>query len=311
VDLTAAYGYRLDWIVSFVAVARHGGFSAAAKASFRAQSRISMHIAELEKAIGVQLFDRMVHPTVLTPEGRALLPHAEEILSHLGLLADLSVADGVVRGHVRFGAYPSAAAWLFPQVARQLRRGSPDVRLLLHEGPSVDLESALSNGSVDLAIRPIHPLVTAAELEHQLLWKEPLVAVFHEAHPLPASSISLAELADLPLISIGEVSGPRQFESHLAFASAGLNPVNVFQTNQPQTLLSLVKHGLGTGVTNALAVATANLEGVRLVPIRDAGVERSVAVFLHRKRPRSAALDQVVAAIRAVPPPTWPLAPAD
>ena len=82
-DLTAAYGYRLDWIVSFVAVARHGGFSAAAKASFRAQSRISMHIAELEKAIGVQLFDRMVHPTVLTPEGRALLPHAEEILSHL------------------------------------------------------------------------------------------------------------------------------------------------------------------------------------------------------------------------------------
>jgi DNA-binding transcriptional LysR family regulator len=80
-----------------------------------------------------------------------------------------------------------------------------------------------------------------------------------EAHPLPASSISLAELADLPLISIGEVSGPRQFESHLAFASAGLNPVSVFQTNQPQTLLSLVKHGLGTGVTNALAVATANL----------------------------------------------------
>jgi DNA-binding transcriptional LysR family regulator len=63
------------------------------------------------------------------------------------------------------------------------------------------------------------------------------------------------------LISIGEVSGPRQFESHLAFASAGLNPVNVFQTNQPQTLLSLVKHGLGTGVTNALAVATANLDG--------------------------------------------------
>jgi DNA-binding transcriptional LysR family regulator len=132
----------------------------------------------------------------------------------------------------------------------------------------------------------------------------------HEGHPLPASSISLAELADLPLISIGEVSGPRQFESHLAFASAGLNPLNVFQTNQPQTLLSLVKHGLGTGVTNALAVATANLDGVRLVPIRDAGVERSVAVFLHRKRPRSPALEKVVDAIRAVPPPTWPVAPA-
>ncbi|TCM37594.1 LysR family transcriptional regulator [Kribbella sp. VKM Ac-2568] len=83
-DLTAAYGYRLDWIVSFVAVARHGGFSAAAKATFRSQSRISEHVAELEKALGVQLFDRTAHPAALTPEVRALLPHAEEILNRLG-----------------------------------------------------------------------------------------------------------------------------------------------------------------------------------------------------------------------------------
>ena len=66
-DLTAAYGFRMDWIVSFVAVARHGGFSAAAKATFRSQSRISEHIAELEKALGVQLFDRTTHPARLPP----------------------------------------------------------------------------------------------------------------------------------------------------------------------------------------------------------------------------------------------------
>ena len=82
-DLTAAYGYRLDWIVSFVAVARHRGFSAAAKATFRSQSGISEHVADLEKSLGVQLFDRTAHPAVLTPEGRALLPQAEEILSRL------------------------------------------------------------------------------------------------------------------------------------------------------------------------------------------------------------------------------------
>ena len=101
-----------------------------------------------------------------------------------------------------------------------------------------------------------------------------------------ASSVSLPELAELPLISIGE--GTRQFESHLAFASAGLNPASVFQTNQPQTLLSLVRHGLGTGVTNALAVTRANLDGVRLAPTR------------------TPALDRVVETLRAVAPPTWP-----
>jgi DNA-binding transcriptional LysR family regulator len=82
VDLNAAYGFRMDWIVSFVAVARYGGFSAAGKAVYRGQSRISEHVAELERALGVQLFDR-THPTSLTPEGRALLPRAEEILRNL------------------------------------------------------------------------------------------------------------------------------------------------------------------------------------------------------------------------------------
>jgi DNA-binding transcriptional LysR family regulator len=296
-DLTAAYGYRLDWIVSFVAVARYGGFSAAAKATFRSQSRISEHVAELEKALGVQLFDRTAHPAALTPEGRALLPHAEEILNRLG---DLSAA----RGHVRFGAYPSAAAWLFPQVARRL---PAEVRLHLVEGPSIDLEGALGRGEVDLAIRPVHPLVASESLEHEILWTEPLVAVFQDGHPrASAPSVSLGELAELPLISIGESSGARQFESHLAFASAGLSPESAFRTNQPQTLLSLVRHGLGTGVTNALAVTTANLTGVRLVPISDAGVERQVALFVHRDRPRTPALNQVINSVRAVPPPTWP-----
>jgi len=131
-DLTAAYGFRMDWIVSFVAVARHGGFSAAGKAVFRGQSRISEHVADLERALGVQLFDRTAHPARLTPEGRAVLPQAEELLR---LVQNLTAG-----GEVRFGAYPSAAAWLFPRVVRRL----PDNIKLLVEGPSVDLESARS-----------------------------------------------------------------------------------------------------------------------------------------------------------------------
>ncbi|TDW83236.1 LysR family transcriptional regulator [Kribbella sp. VKM Ac-2566] len=283
-DLGAMYGVKLDWIVSFVAVARYGGFSAAAKAVYRGQSRISEHVAELERALDVQLFDRTAHPPRLTPEGRALLPQAEEILRRVQNLS--------AGGAVRFGAYPSAAAWLFPQVVRRL----PDrIRLLLVEGPSVDLEAALVRGDIDLAIRPVHPLVADESLTHEILWREPLTAVFPENHPLASCpSVTLAQLAELPLISIGESDGPRQFESHLAFAQKGLSPESTFRTNQPQTLLSLVRHGLGVGVTNELAVTTANLDGVRLIPIHDAGVERQVALFTRRDRPQSPALRKVV-----------------
>ncbi|TCC31155.1 LysR family transcriptional regulator [Kribbella sindirgiensis] len=283
-DLGAMYGVKMGWFVSFAAVARYGGFSAAAKAVYRGQSRISEHVAELERALDVQPFDRTAHPPRLTPEGRALLPQAEEILRRVQNLS--------AGGAVRFGAYPSAAAWLFPQVVRRL----PDtIRLLLIEGPSVDLEAALVRGDIDLAIRPVHPLVADESLTHEVLWHEPLTAVFPENHPLATGqSVTLQQLAELPLISIGESDGPRQFESHLAFASKGLNPESAFRTNQPQTLLSLVRHGLGVGVTNELAVTTANLDGVRLVPIDDAGVERQVALFTRRDHPPSPALLQVI-----------------
>ncbi|MFF0342449.1 LysR family transcriptional regulator [Kribbella sp. NPDC004875] len=287
-DLSAAYGFRMDWLVSFVAVTRYGGFSAAGKAVHRGQSRISEHVADLERALAVQLFDRGSHPPRLTPEGRALLPRAEEILRGVQTLA--------AGGEVRFGAYPSAAAWLFPQVVRRLPDG---IRLLLVEGPSIDLEAALVRGDIDLAIRPVHPLVADESLIHEVLWTEPLTAVFPERHPLAAAeSVTLGQLSELPLISIGESDDPRQFESHLAFASKGLTPEFAFRTNQPQTLLSLVRHGLGVGVTNQLAVTTANLTGVRLVPIHDAGVARQVALFTRRDHPSSPALLKVVEVVQ-------------
>ncbi|PZT71049.1 LysR family transcriptional regulator [Streptomyces sp. SW4] len=306
-DIRSVHHYRIDWIVSFVAVAHHGGFSAAAKVLYRSQPRISSHVAELERLLGARLLDRSVQPAVLTPEGRGVLPHAEEILRRLGMLADL--ATGTVRGEVRLGAYPSAASYLYPLAVRALRTAHPEVRLVLREGPSVDLGSDLVGGTVDLAVRPLHPLVNAEQVASQVLWREPLVAVFRENHPLArAGSVRLAQIAALPVISIGE-SGEghgRQYETNLAFAAAGLNPTIVAQTNQPQTLISLVRHGMGTGVTNSLAMTTANTQGVALVPIADPACERVVALWRRCGAVVSPAVEAVRATIAALPVPEWP-----
>jgi len=309
-DFRPCFRYRMDWIISFVAVAHHGGFSSAAKALYRSQPRVSSHVADLEQELGTRLLDRSVHPVRLTPEGRALLPHAEEILQRLNILADLT-AEGsrVVRGEVWLGVYPSAAAYLFPQAVRSLQRTHPQVRLVLREGPSLALSSALASGDVDLAIRPVLPLVNDDHVTSIVLWHEPLVAVFRRDHPLAASAcLRLDQLSALPLVTIGESRDDhaRQFETNLAFANAGLSPNIAVQTNQPQTLVSLVRHGLGIGVTNSLAMTTANLDGVGLVPLADARCERVVALWWRTDHARSPAAEAVRDAICAVPPPRWP-----
>lgn len=112
-DFGRIYNYRIDCIISFVAVAHHGGFSAAAKALYRSQPRVSSHVADLEQELGTLLLDRSGHPARLTPEGRALLPHAEEILWSLAvlrsdevqtvpvMLASLQGPPGLTAGAVR------------------------------------------------------------------------------------------------------------------------------------------------------------------------------------------------------------------
>jgi DNA-binding transcriptional LysR family regulator len=309
-DFRRIYHYRIDWIISFVAVAHHGGFSAAAKALYRSQPRVSSHVADLEQELGTLLLDRSVHPARLTPEGRALLPHAEEILQRLNVLADLADRGGeAVHGEVLLGVYPSAAAYLFPQAVRCLQRTHPHVRLLLREGPSVALSSALADGDIDLAIRPVLPLVNDDRVASTVLWREPLVAVFRRDHPLAhASSLRLHQVAALSLVTIGESRDghARQFETNLAFANAGLSPTIAVQTNQPQTLVSLVRHGLGVGVTNGLAMTTANIDGVALVPLVDADCERVVALWWRTDQVRSPAVDAVRDVICSVPTPRWP-----
>jgi DNA-binding transcriptional LysR family regulator len=70
----------LDQIRTFVTVAESGSFRAGAGKLARAQSGVSVSIANLEAQLGVALFDRSNHRPALTPEGKALLSNAQDIL---------------------------------------------------------------------------------------------------------------------------------------------------------------------------------------------------------------------------------------
>jgi DNA-binding transcriptional LysR family regulator len=309
VDFRNIVNYHVEWIVAFVAVAEYGGFSAAAKVLYRSQPRISNHVAALEQQLGVRLFDRSAHPPALTPEGRALLPDAQHILQRLAVLSASGSAASTVHGGVRIGTYPSAAAYLFPLAVRRLQRTHPNIHLVLREGPSVALGAALMSADIDLAVRPLLPLLSDNRVASRVLWREPLVAVLAVGHRFAgAPYLRLGQLARFPLVTIGESADSvgRQFEANLAFAQAGLSPTIAFQTNQPQTLVSLVRHGLGVGVTNALAMTTANTDGVALVPLADALCERKVALWWRTDRIGSTAVDAVRQAIIGIPGPRWP-----
>ncbi|MEV0168657.1 LysR family transcriptional regulator [Nonomuraea fuscirosea] len=272
---------QIDWLTTFLAVVDHGGFHAASEATFRAQSRISAHVASLEREVGAVLLDRSARPVQLTDAGSAFVAHARRTVAALQQgKAAIQAVRGLVSGDIILGTYPSAAAAFVPRLLAEYRDAYPGVHLQLHETATVLLDELLEKGPVELALRPTKPATTRRDLTHRLLWRERMVVVHHPLHRLAScdGNLSLAELEGEGLILTGR-SFEHDSEPFLMLMERGVSPVVTYVTNQPQTLVSLVRENLGVAVTNELAVRTSEHAGVMVRRLADETLHRDVGVF--------------------------------
>lgn len=276
---------QLAWVESFLAVVDYGGFGAAAQGLFRSQSRISSHIADLEGRLQTVLFDRSARPVALTETGRAFLPHARATVASLrdGHEA-VAAVEGLVRGRIALGTYPSAGATMVPQVLRRFTEAHPGVRIELVEEAVHGLDDALASGRVGLAVRPELP-EPESDITGVLLWEEPMQVVVPEGHRLATAEgpVPLATLATEPLIITG-ANLHHDAEAFELLAREGLFPHVAYVSDQPQNLVGLVAAGLGVGFTNLLALQTVRLDGVRALDI-DAPLQRRAGVYWSTRRP--------------------------
>jgi LysR family carnitine catabolism transcriptional activator len=114
----------------FVAVVDHGGFTAAAKATFVSQPALSLAVKELESDLGTLLFDRVGRRVQLTAAGVALVGPARQVLRDLqiGLAAVLAV-NGLESGSLSLACLPTLAADPTAALVGQFRSHHPGVRV--------------------------------------------------------------------------------------------------------------------------------------------------------------------------------------
>lgn len=298
---------RLEWFVSFLAVIDTGSFVAAAEATRRSQPRVSMHVAALEREIGLPLFDRRKRPVALTDAGAALSGHARGILAELeSAEAAMAPWRGGTRGVVTLGSYPSASAAFVPDLLDTLSHTNPDVKVVLVERSTLELDEALTSGAIDVYLRPMSPAPTSPSVHSRVLWRESLVVIHPDDHPLSEvpDPVPLDAVVAHPIVSIGRLDAPEMsdFESYQLFRDGGFDIEPVQATNQPQTLVALVRRGIGVGVTNWLAAQVADTSGVRVRKLK-APARRRVAVCWDSSRPLSPAARGLLRGIVAAKPP--------
>jgi DNA-binding transcriptional LysR family regulator len=157
---------------SFLAVARSGSFSQAARGLRLGQPAVSQHVRRLEQHLGRLLFVRDTHSVRMTPDGEAMVAFAESILAGSDR-AERYFAGAGLRGRLRFGTSEDFVFSRLPEVLRDFRRLHPLVDLELTVGLSGWLNARLDAGEVDLVLakRP------EGDDRGRLVWRDRLVWV--------------------------------------------------------------------------------------------------------------------------------------
>lgn len=184
---------EFDWslIRSFLAILEYGSLTAAARSTGISQPTLGRHVDELERQLGLVLFERKrtgLHPT---PQATALRESAEQMSQGARSLQRLaSGLDSSVSGQVHITASQSLAVALLPPLIARLNRKHPDIEILLAASNQI---ADLASREADIAIRMVEP--TQSTLIARQLGSVSVVACASKAylreHPHPQAAADL------------------------------------------------------------------------------------------------------------------------
>ena len=166
------------------------------------QPSVSKAIGELERGLGVTLFERSNRGVQPTDIALQLNLRVKAILAEIRHITDeVNATLGGETGHLVIGTLMAGSAELVPQAVTALLHRYPDLHIRIQEGPSRDLFPALATGDLDIIVGRLPDLHTLPRpvmaLSHHLLYQERLSVVTGAAHPLArASTLRLADLMD-------------------------------------------------------------------------------------------------------------------
>lgn len=188
---------ELRQLEAFVAVATELHFGRAAQKLHMGQPTLSDLVRRLEREVGAPLLTRTTRRVALTGAGAELLKRAKVILDEVASASAAvhRLADGDA-GTVRVGITPPVAPVLAPHLAAALCDEAPDVDLVVQRMWMHDLERAVADGAVDVAIT-CGLVPDPAGVVGEVFCGEPLLVCVRASHPLAErDTVTLAELTD-------------------------------------------------------------------------------------------------------------------
>ncbi|MGV9253108.1 LysR family transcriptional regulator [Streptomyces sp. NPDC003697] len=301
---------ELRHVTAFLAVAEELHFGRAAKRLQMAQPPLSQQIRQLEKELGVQLFERNTRSVRLTSAGQSFLEPARTVLADLDTATRAARAAGRGEfGRVTVGFAGASSHETLPLLTRAVRAAHPGIELVLAGQTYANVALAqVAEGSLDLGF--VRLPVTQPGVATHVIAEEELVCALPSDHQLAQRErIPVAALAEEPFVSFPANTGSSLRDVTVAACErAGFIPRVVQAAPDSHTILALVAAGVGVTLT---LTSCQHIQQTGLVyrPLDGPPVRLRAALAWRRDNP-SAALHSVLAvAEEALPTPRLSPAP--
>lgn len=218
-------------------------WAAAAAAVGVTPSALSQGLGELERRLGMPLFDRDGRRRVLRTQAEPVARYAERVLAQTrDLCRWVDEVRGGRAGHLRLGMIDAAAVHHFPTALRAFREFRPELDLHLVVAPSADLLARLARGELDLAVC-VAPASGADGTAITPLVDEPLYVCSPDGAVPDPSRWG-------PWVGFPAGSHTRALVAE-AVRAAGARYDVVAESHQPEVLREMVRLGLGWAVLPA------------------------------------------------------------
>jgi len=253
----------------FCKIVETGSFSKAAEEVYLTQSSVSERIANLEKAIGAKLFDRLGRKVVLTDAGRLLYKRAKRLLEEKERVwAEIQDFLGIKKGELKIGGSTIPGEYMLPRIIKKFNDSYPLINIKLTISDSKKIQNMVLDGELQLGI--VGFIVPDQNIECIKLWKDELVIAVPKNHRWSKrKEIEWEELLKEPFILRERGSGTlRTMEEYLKKYPQFPEGMNIVARLGSSTAIKEgIKSGLGVSIISIRALET-EIKAKIIFPVR-------------------------------------------
>ena len=268
---------------NFLAITRHKSVAAAAREIGLTAAAAGQQLQQLEKEIGLELFDRTKRSLTLNTHGRSLIEPIQEIVARYEALGSNLKSD--LSGTIVLGALVSTLMGAFGKTLNELKQSFPSLEVKLIAGLSSDFLDQVLEGSLDAAIVTESPYALPQNVQWTELYKEPMILI----SPAPASkrksNDSYAE-SKLPFIRFER----NTWTGHLVDQTIKANKLSIqegMELNSVEAIIELVRQGLGYSIVPKLAnISWGNDRQLNIQDLPGKTIYRKVGLLERKKHGR-------------------------